>query len=257
MNNQTTEAHNAVIIEQFTKQSIPFSQVPGHHDSIQILMEMGQVKTDDIVLDVACGPGIVCCEFAKHARAVTGLDVTPAMLSQAAKRQTDFGLENINWMTGDALGLPFPDESFSLVITRYSFHHLLDTKTALREMIRVCKRGSRLVVADVAIPAEKSAAYDKLEKLRDPSHTHALTEDEFTDLFANSGLVDCRYTTYGVDIELEAQLKASFPNDDDERVIREMVTSDIGVDSLSINARWDNGKVTYTVPIRVYVGTRA
>lgn len=257
MNNETNEAHNVVIIEQFTKQSIPFSQVPGHHDSIQILIGMCQVKSHDIVLDVACGPGIVSCEFAKHARAVTGLDVTPAMLTQAAKRQIDIGLENISWMTGDALVLPFPDESFTLVITRYSFHHLLDTKTALREMIRVCKRGARLVVADVAIPVEKSTAYDKLEKLRDPSHTHALTEEEFTELFASSGLLDCRYTTYGVDIELEAQLKASFPNADDERVIRELVTSDIGLDSLSINARWDEDKVIYTVPIRVYVGTRA
>jgi ubiquinone/menaquinone biosynthesis C-methylase UbiE len=257
MRNETNEAHNAVIIDQFTKQSIPFSQVPGHHDSLQILIEMGQAKSDDVVLDVACGPGIVSCEFAKHAKTVTGLDVTPAMLAQAAKRQADLGLKNISWTTGDALSLPFPDESFTLVTTRYSFHHLLDTKTALREMIRVCKRGARLIVADVAIPAKKSAAYDRLEKLRDPSHTHALTEDEFTELFASSGLHDCRYTTYGVDIELETQLKASFPKAEDERVIREMVTSDIGLDSFSINARWDNDKVIYTVPVRVYVGTRA
>lgn len=76
-------------------------------------------------------------------------------------------------------------------------------------------------------------------------------------MFKNSGLIDCRKSAYGVDIELETQIKASFPNPGDEPKLRDMVTNDIGIDDLGINARRDDGKVIYTVPIGVYIGWKA
>jgi ubiquinone/menaquinone biosynthesis C-methylase UbiE len=254
--NQNEESHRAEIVDQFSRQAIPFAQVPGHLDATQILVELSGVTSDDQVLDVACGPGIVSCEFARHARQVTGVDLTPAMIEQAQKRQRELNLDNVGWAVGDAVPLPYPDNSFSLVLTRYSFHHLLDPQQALSEMIRVCKPGGRIMVADVAIDAAKGEAYDRLEILRDPSHIHALTTEEFAALFRNSGLVDCCQTSYGVDIELEAQMRASFPREGDEIRVRQMIIGDIGVDSLGINARRQEGSVVYTVPIAVYIGRK-
>ena len=256
MKTKTEQRHQAAIVEQFSRQAIPFTQVPGHYDAMQILLELSGVAADDLVLDVACGPGMVACEFARHARQVTGIDITPAMIEQARKRQLDQSQVNLAWAVGDAVPLPYEEESFSLVLTRYSFHHLLSPQCALAEMIRVCKPGGRVLVADVAIDAEKSAAYDQLEILRDPSHTHALTRDEFAQLFHQSGLSDCRQSAYGVEIELESQLRASFPKPGDEPVIRKLVTDDIGRDQLGIGARRTAGQVVYTVPIAVYVGRK-
>jgi SAM-dependent methyltransferase len=254
MNKTSEKSHQDTIVEQFSQQAIPFAQVPGHFDAMQILIELSEVRKDDTVLDVACGPGIVTCEFAKHAGHVTGVDITPAMIEQAKKRQQEHNLENLSWKVCDAVPLPFADNSFSLVITRYSFHHLLAPGEALSEMIRVCKPGGRVMVADVAMESSKSEAYDHLEIMRDPSHTHALTQEEFAELFLKSGLVDSRQSAYGVDIELEAQLRASFPKPGDEDIIREMVTGDIKNNSFGINARKIADKVNYTVPIAVYVG---
>lgn len=248
------QLHKASIIDQFSQQAIPFTQVPGHLDAMKTLIELSKVTLADNVLDVACGPGLVACEFAKCAGHVTGVDITPAMIEQAKKRQHEQNLDNITWKVGDAVPLPYPDNTFSLVITRYSYHHLLDPASALYEMIRVCKPGGRVLVADVGIESTKSEAYDQLEIMRDPSHTHALTKEEFAALYQKSGLIDCYQGAYGVEIELEAQLKASFPNPGDEPKLRAMVTNDIGVDSLGINARSQNDKVVYTVPISVYVG---
>ncbi len=256
MTQPPVQSHEDKIIEQFSQQAIPFTQVPGHYDAMQVLLELSGVSSTDTVLDVACGPGMVACEFAKHASHVTGVDITPAMIEQAAKRQHDLGLNNLTWDNGNAIPLPYSDNTFSLVITRYSYHHLLAPERALAEMIRVCKPGGRVLVADVAVESSKSEAYDRLEILRDPSHTHALTQDEFATLFLHSGLVDCRQSSYGVEIELEAQLKASFPKPGDEEVIRKMVTEDLGVDSIGINARMTNGMILYTVPIAVYVGEK-
>jgi len=256
MKSRDEQRHQADIVRQFSQQAIPFTQVPGHYDSMQVLLEMAGVVNVDEVLDVACGPGMVACEFARQAKHVTGLDITPAMIEQAQKRQLEQNLTNLDWTVGEAVPLPYEDNSFSLVITRYSFHHLLSPEKALAEMIRVCKPGGRVLVADVAVEPEKSAAYDRLEILRDPSHTHALTKDEFVQIFGNSGLIECRQSTYDVEIELEAQLKASFPNPGDEDVIRKMVTEDVSKDLLGINARKDGGQILYSVPIAVFVGQK-
>lgn len=248
--------HQKRVVEQFTRQAIPFTQVPGHLDAIGQLLALSRAAPEDTVLDVACGPGLVACEFARRCARVTGIDLTPAMIDQARERQAAASLANLGWQVGDVLPLPFGDDTFSLVITRYSFHHFLDPAAVLAEMIRVCRPGGRVLVADVAIPPEKSAAYDRLELLRDPSHTHALTTEEFHDLFAGSGLADCRSGIYGVEIELEAQLRASFPAPGDDVRIRELVVADVGVDTLGINARRRGESIVYTVPISVFVGTK-
>ena len=256
MNDQTKRIHQTRIIDQFSRQAIPFSHVPGHYDAMQVLIELSKVCKDDTVLDVACGPGLVACEFARHAGLVTGMDITPAMIEQARKRQREHGLENLAWAVGDAVPLPYADNSFSLVITRYSFHHLLVPEKALSEMIRVCRPGGRVMVADVAVESAKAESYDHLEIMRDPSHTHALTKEEFVAMFQYSGLLDCRQSAYGVEIELEAQLRASFPKAGDETKIRDIIINDVGINSLGINARREGEKVIYTVPIAVYIGRK-
>ena len=57
MNHQKEQMHQAKIVEQFSRQAIPFTQVPGHFDAMQILIELSEVCRADSVLDVACGPG--------------------------------------------------------------------------------------------------------------------------------------------------------------------------------------------------------
>jgi SAM-dependent methyltransferase len=251
-----SRAHQEEIIDQFTRQAIPFTEVPGHLDAIGILIEMCRVRDDDTVLDVACGPGMVACEFARRASLVTGIDITPAMIAEAEKRQRGQGGGNMSWIVGDVLPLPFPDNSFSVVITRYSFHHFLEPRLVLEEMIRVCTPGGRVLVADVAIAPEKAEAYDRLEIMRDPSHVHALSTVEFGRLFGGTALHDCVHSRYDVEIELEAQLKASFPRPGDSERLREMITGDVGVNSFGINARRSGKSICYVVPIGVFVGTK-
>jgi ubiquinone/menaquinone biosynthesis C-methylase UbiE len=95
----------------------------------------------DTVLDVCCGPGIVVCAFAPHVRQATGLDFTPVMLDRARALAAEHGLRNVALDQGDAYALPYPDGSFTIVVTRYSLHHLDDPAAALREMVRVCAPG--------------------------------------------------------------------------------------------------------------------
>ena len=255
MQNATT-AHNKTIIEQFSQQAVPFAELPGHSQSMQMLIELSGVSKTEDVLDVACGPGLVACEFALHARNVTGIDITPQMIEQAEKRQQDKGLTNLTWQVGDVLPLPFADSLFSVVITRYSFHHLLQPAAVLAEMLRVCRPGGRVMVIDVVHPPEKVDAFDCLEKLRDPSHVHALTFSEMASIVDASGLTNVRTSQYKVEGDLEQQLKASFPNPGDEIKIREMFNADFEVDRMGIDVHLEGNEIHFTVPILVVVGEK-
>jgi SAM-dependent methyltransferase len=251
------EEQRRLILDQFTKQAAPFAEMPAHSDeeSVRLLIDMAQVGPGDTVLDVACGPGLVACPLAEVARHVTGIDLTPAMIEQAQARQRSRGLANLIWLVGDAVPLPFSDASFSVVVTRYSFHHFLDPKTVLAEMVRVCRPGGRVAVIDVFTRSpEQAEAYNPVEKLRDPSHVRALSLEELIVLFHDAGLRDVRTAFYKLDVALEALLAASFPNPGDADRVRQTFAEDIGVDRLGVGAHRRDGAVHFAFPIVALVG---
>ncbi len=89
------------------------------------------------MLDVACGPGLVVAAFAKTCRRAAGIDITPAMIEKAREHAAALSLANVDWHTGNVTTLPFPDRSFSVVVSRFAFHHFVDPLVVLREMARV------------------------------------------------------------------------------------------------------------------------
>ena len=135
------EEQRRLILDQFTRQAVPFAEMPVHsnEESVRLLIDMAEVGPEDTVLDVACGPGLVACPLAAVAQHVAGLDLTPAMIEQARAKQRAAGLTNLTWLIGDAVPLPFADAAFTAVVTRCSFHHFLDPKAVLSEMVRACR----------------------------------------------------------------------------------------------------------------------
>jgi ubiquinone/menaquinone biosynthesis C-methylase UbiE len=249
--------HHQAIIEQFSQQAVAFAEMPGHSDSMQMLIEMSGVSGGDEVLDVACGPGLVACAFAPHAKAVTGIDITPGMIEQARGLQGEKQLENLTWQVENVLPLPFPEASFSLVLTRYSLHHFLHPAAVLAEMVRVCRTGGRVMVADVVLPPEKAGAYNRMERRRDPSHTRALTYPEMAEIVGASGLTTIQTGQYKVEMELEKQLRASFPNPGDADRIRRLFEADLGVDGLGVGAHRQGTEIHFAYPILVVVGEKS
>ena len=75
-------------------------------------------------------------------------------------------------------------------------------------------------------------------------------------LFARSGLTGIRKDFYKVELELEQQLKASFPEPGDEKKIRDLFRSDLCENKLGVEAHLEGDAVHYSVPIAVYVGQK-
>jgi ubiquinone/menaquinone biosynthesis C-methylase UbiE len=251
----TAHEHMRVIVDQFTKQAVPFSRMPDH--SPELILATTGVGPTDTVLDVACGPGVLACAFARVAHHVTGIDLTPAMIEQAKACQQSHRLANTTWRIGDVHPLPFPDTSFSLVFTRYSFHHFLDPKAVLTEMVRVCSPGGRVVVVDVFTSGpEQAEAYNRMEKLRDPSHVRALSLEELTGLFHEAGLQHVRRQFYKHAFCLDQVLKGSFPNPGDEEKIRRLFEEDVGLDRLGLGIQRGDEGIQFAYPIVILVGDK-
>jgi len=251
--------HQQITIDQFTRQAVPFSQSPGHtnEEALRLLLELAELAGTDTALDVACGTGTVACALATIASHVVGIDITPAMLTQAQLLARQRGLTNLSWSQGDIETLPFPDGEFSVVLSRYAFHHFLNPDAVLSEMVRVCRSRGRIVIADAVLPLEKIAAYNHFEKLFDPSHHRALTLEEFLRLVKDAGLQEVRLAHYKMEMELERQLAASFPNPGDDEKLRQLLRADIGVDRLGIGAHLRGDEIHYAYPVTVIVAEKA
>jgi ubiquinone/menaquinone biosynthesis C-methylase UbiE len=250
--------HKDSILDQFTRQAVPFSTATAIKDetALRLIVEFSGAGPDDTVLDVACGGGLVVCAFAKTVRHATGIDLTPAMLEQARKNQAAQGLTNVTWQQGDVLPLPFPDASFSIVTSRFAFHHFLDPLAVLKEMKRVAKPGGKVMVVDSAPAPDRADAFNRVEKLRDPSHVRAMPVDEHKSLYARVGLSEPRLTWYRLESEMEALIARSFPKPGDDDKIRALFRASLADDALGIQTRLVDGKIHYGFPVAVLVADR-
>jgi SAM-dependent methyltransferase len=249
------------IVDQFTRQAVPFSTAPGirDEDALRLLVRASGAGAADTVLDVACGPGLVAAAFAQVARHVTGIDLTPAMIERARTLVRERGLANVTLTVGDVRPLPYEAGAFSLVVSRFAFHHFPDPGAVLREMVRVCAPGGRVVVADTAVSPDpaRAAAFNRMERLRDPSHVRAMPGSELVELFRAAGLPAPRRTSYELRDDLENLLRRSFPDPGDDDKIRALFRASAGDDRLGIPIRLEGETIHYAYPVAILVADRS
>lgn len=105
-----------------------------------------------VVLDVACGTGDLSIELQQNAKAhVTGTDFCRPMLSIAKSKTVEASL-SIPYIEGDALGLPFADESFDAVTIAFGLRNLANFQNGLAELHRVLKKGGKLAILEFSSP---------------------------------------------------------------------------------------------------------
>lgn len=148
------------------------------------------VEPGDLVLDVAAGTGHAARQLATAARAVVALDATDAMLARGHAQAAGEGIENVVFMRGDAAALPFLDGSFDVVVCRFAAHHFERPQDVVAEMARCARGGGHVALVDLLADDDPAVASEqnRLERLRDPSHTRMLAAAELTGLLTAAGL---------------------------------------------------------------------
>ncbi len=145
-------------------------------------------RGDERALDAGTGTGTLALALAPLVRSVVGLDLVPEMLERARAAE---GAAAVQFVEGDLAALPFPDESFDLVGTARTLHHVPWPDIAISELSRVTRFGGRLLVIDQLASADplEAIAQNRIEHLRDPSHVRVLSDQDFRALFDTNDLV--------------------------------------------------------------------
>lgn len=95
------------------------------------------------LLEVPVGTGVLSMPVYRELKDadITCLDYSEAMMEKARDKAKRSGIDNIHFIQGDVGALPFPDESFDIVLSLNGFHAFPDKKAAYRETYRVLKPG--------------------------------------------------------------------------------------------------------------------
>ncbi|WP_171126688.1 MULTISPECIES: bifunctional demethylmenaquinone methyltransferase/2-methoxy-6-polyprenyl-1,4-benzoquinol methylase UbiE [unclassified Ruegeria] len=155
-----------------------FNSVASKYDVMNDVMSMGihRVWKDAMMdwlaprpsqrlLDVAGGTGDISFRFLKRAGHghATVLDLTEPMLVEGRQRaEADQMADSLNWVVGDAMSLPFEDNTFDVYTISFGIRNVTRPQEALNEAYRVLKPGGRLMVLEFS-----QLPNDGLQKLYD------------------------------------------------------------------------------------------
>jgi len=125
---------------------------------------LGPINKGETVLDIGCGAGVdslVAAKIVGPEGKVIGIDMTSEMLARSRENLREISLQNVSFQEASAENLPFPDESFDVVISNGVFNLIPDKARALREVFRVLKSSGRMMIADQiltgVLPADTKA----------------------------------------------------------------------------------------------------
>lgn len=125
------------------------------------LRDRGHLPVDDLVrctpagargLEIGPGPGYLGLEWLKKTdgTSLVGLEISPAMIRVARKNAGEYRLPGrAVYQEGNALRMPFPDESFDIAFSNGSMHEWEDASIVFREVLRVLRPGGHMVVTDL------------------------------------------------------------------------------------------------------------
>jgi ubiquinone/menaquinone biosynthesis C-methylase UbiE len=115
------------------------------------IIELAGPRPDDCVVDLGAGTGLLALGLGPLVRKLVAVDISERMLGRLDDAAVADGVHNVEPLVADLRRLPLEDESATLVVSNYAFHHLDDAgkELALSEARRILRPGGRLVLCDM------------------------------------------------------------------------------------------------------------
>jgi len=209
-----------------------FNRVPGHYDFLNRLLtfrfdELWRKKAVRVILnerparvmDLGTGTGDMAVRIARKSRQtkVVGYDFSDSMLEVARRKARRYGVENVEFVEGDAASMPFEDESFDVVGISFAFRNITFknpyTGLYLQETLRSLKPGGKFVIVESSQPRSPLVRYlfhlylhhivsgigGRISRAKGAYHylaysaRHFYTRKELTKLLEGHGFCDIRH----------------------------------------------------------------
>jgi ubiquinone/menaquinone biosynthesis C-methylase UbiE len=148
-------------------------------NTLSFLKTWVNFSASDRILDIACGTG----EFERliinehPAQQIVGIDISEEMLAVA--QQKLYSYPNISFQVGSASALPFPEQTFDVIVSANSFHYFDDPIIALAEIKRVLKPDGKVIILDWCKDFLLCRGLDIALKWFDPAYQQCYTQQEF------------------------------------------------------------------------------
>jgi SAM-dependent methyltransferase len=217
-----SKAHERVVEAQFGPRAKAYVESAVHSQGADLEAIGKLAQNAELALDLGAGGGHASYALARNARRVIATDLSSEMLAAVTRTAREKGLGNIETTQAPAEHLPFEDETFDFVASRFSAHHWQDFDAGLREASRTLKRGGRAAFVDVYAPGQ--ALFDThlqaIELLRDHSHVRDYTSAQWLDTLGRSGFAVEACRTWRLRMDFPTWIARMQTPDENVRVIR-------------------------------------
>lgn len=147
------------------------------------------VRPGDHVVDIGTGAGAQAFAFAAAGAKVTGVDMDPAALAAASRRNRD---ANVTFVDANATELPFADSTFDVACICFALHEMPPATRyeVIAEMARVTRPGGRIVIVDQVLPSNAvlAAWIDRVVGLFERDHRVGFVHSDLCALVAAAGV---------------------------------------------------------------------
>ncbi len=159
---------------------------------LDMIVAASRAKPDAELLDVCCGTGAVGGAFQGRVRRRVGFDLTQAMLDVASSRLDET-------VQGNALDMPFPAESFDIVVSRQALHFFDDPSQVIAGMHRVTRPGGQIILGQRVPYGDADTEWmAELNRLKQPNLKTFMLERHLTEGIEKAGYRDLAVTNFGV-----------------------------------------------------------
>jgi SAM-dependent methyltransferase len=172
---------------------------PGMDDERRIARLLMALSPGDGVLDVACGTGSFTREFARvvgPTGLAVGFDASETMLRRAVEETSRARLDNVEYVRGDVVNMPFRPQSFDAVCCFAALNLFADPMAALDSMTEVLTPGGRIALFTSA--RTRSVPFRAFEEVvRARSGMRLFERDELVDALEQRGYAEIRQRVTG------------------------------------------------------------
>ncbi|ADL50062.1 class I SAM-dependent methyltransferase [Clostridium cellulovorans] len=177
--------------ENLFEEKLSYERQTRDDDHLSKIINALKFQNSDKLMDLGTGTGYIAFTLAKENPnlQIVGLDIVTNALKANTEKAVKEQLDNITFVEYNGMNIPFQDNTFDCIVTRYAMHHFTEIEKSFKEIYRVLKPGGQLFISDPT-PNERdeNRFVDDFMKLsKDDGHIQFYKKEELETMASTAG----------------------------------------------------------------------